>query len=458
MKNIRSYFYLLLLLCTSLKSIGQTNQVVLEQVQMYSSIDPEGKYWHPNPTTIQAFANVLDASIFGNLQLQRVIDYPTKIKILTKQSQIGKIMIDWSKSPSIPYHAYLEIYELQPEQTYNNAMVNIAIPKKDSIQSTWFITCTILDENKTPQFQKTILMGMIPIANQGIGYPINVPVTTPKSLFKALQSGIAYFNKTNENLEYIEAKVPMNYATDNFTMPLLHAKTRIMVDTSKGFIRYTQNTIGFLLRVPSAIMNKIDTKDKTNKNPYFSILPEIKKRPNTLFKEYYQAIQPLRNVAENKDYTLETYIEFNPMIDPALRATPPIRFLPDSIHKIYLDTNLIGRFKVVERPENKGWMYNSNEIFNGYDSSSIHKLNTNFPKGVISCSKSLEGNIGNDTFKILFNEEIDVKIIYLNEIAIMAALGKNKPIYLIPLQQINQNASSALLLMMAFSEIFQSPN
>ena len=113
---------------------------------------------------------------------------------------------------------------------------------------------------------------------------------------------------------------------------------------------------------------------------------------------------------------------------------------------------------MVERPANKGWMYNSNEIFNGYDSSSIHKLNTNFPKGVISCSKSLEGNIGNDTFKILFNEEIDVKIIYLNEIAIMAALGKNKPIYLIPLQQINQNASSALLLMMALSEIFQSPN
>jgi HAE1 family hydrophobic/amphiphilic exporter-1 len=42
--------------------------------------------------------------------------------------------------------------------------VNVIIPKKDSIQSTWFLTCTILDATKKPVFQKTILIGMIPIA------------------------------------------------------------------------------------------------------------------------------------------------------------------------------------------------------------------------------------------------------------------------------------------------------
>ena len=82
-------------------------------------------------------------------------------------------MIDWSQSQSSAFHAYLEIYELQPEQTFSNSMVNIVIPKKDSIQSTWFLTCTILDATKKPVFQKTILIGMIPIANQGIGYPMN---------------------------------------------------------------------------------------------------------------------------------------------------------------------------------------------------------------------------------------------------------------------------------------------
>jgi len=433
--------------------------VVFEQVQMYSSIQPEGKYWHPSATQVQAFASMLDTALFNPLQLKRDPGYPTKIKILTKSNQIGKIVIDWSQSQTAEFHAYLEIYELLPEQTFSNSMVNIIIPKKDSIQSTWFLTCTILDQTKKPVFQKTILIGMIPITNQGIGYPINVPVTTPKSLFRAIQSGVSYFDKDGEELAYIEAKVTISYASDNFTMPLLQAKPRITVDTSKDFFQFTQNNSRVVLRTPTAMMQKIDTKDKTTNNPFFAILPEIKKRTNTLFKEYYQAIQPLRNTSENKDYSLEAYIEFNPFIDPELRATPPIRFLPDSIHKIYADTNLIGRFKVVEQPAiNTGWMFNSNKIYNGYDSSSMYTLNTNYPKGMVFISKAVEGRIGKDTFKILFNSEIDVKIIYLNNLPILVAKGRTKPNYLIPIEQVKQNSISALLLLIAYSEIFQSPN
>lgn len=425
---------------------------------MYSSIQPEGKYWHPTSTHVQAFASILDTALFNPLQLQRDTSFITKIKILNKPNQIGKIVIDWNQSQSSAFHAYLEIYELQPEQTFSNSMVNVIIPKKDSIQSTWFLTCTILDATKKPVFQKTILIGMIPISNQGIGYPMNVPVSPPKSLFKAIQSGVSYFDKDGEELAYIEAKVPISFAWDNFTMPLLQAKPRISVDTSKDFFQFIQNNSRFVLRTPTAMMQKIDTKNKTTNNPFFTILPEIKKRTNTLFKEYYQAIQPLRNTSENKDYSLEAYIEFNPFIDPELRATPPIRFLPDSIHKIYADTNLIGRFKVVELPVNTELAFNSNKIYNGYDSNSMYTLNTNYPKGTISISKSVEGRIGKDTFKILFNNDIDVKLIYLNNVAVMAAKGRNKPNYLIPIEQVNQHSMSALLLLIAYSEIFQSPN
>ncbi|MCF8421978.1 MAG: hypothetical protein K9G23_03705 [Chitinophagaceae bacterium] len=458
---MKKSFYFLGLLCTQcicIATIGQSNQVTFEQVQMYSSIQPEGKYWHPTTTQVQAFASILDTALFNPLQLQRDTSFATKIKILNKSNQIGKLVIDWSQSQSSPFHAYLEIYELQPEQTFSNSMVNIIIPKKDSIQSTWFLTCTILDATKKPVFQKTILIGMIPIANQGIGYPMNLPVSPPKSLFKAIQSGVSYFDKDGEELAYIEAKVPNSFASDNFTMPLIQTKPRITVDTSKDFFQFTQNSSRVVLRIPTAMMQKIDTKDKTTNNPFFAILPEIKKRTNTLFKEYYQAIQPLRNTSENKDYSLEAYIEFNPLIDPELRNTPPIRFLPDSIHKIYADTNLIGRFKVIELPANTGLMFNSNKIYNGYDSSSMYTLNTNYPKGIISISKSVEGNIGKDTFKILFNNEIDVKMIYLNNLPILVAKGKNKPNYLVPIEQVNQHSISPLLLLIAYSEIFQSPN
>ena len=458
MKNSFYFLSLLITQCICITTFGQNNAVRLEQVQMYSSIRPEGKYWHPSPSQVNTFASILDTALFLPLQLQRDTSYGTKIKILNKPNQIGKLVIDWNQGQSSAFHAYLEIYELQPEQTFSNSMVKMVIPKKDSIQSTWFLTCTILDDSKKPVFQKTILMGMIPIANQGIGYPINIPITTPKSLFKAIQSGISYFDKDGEDLAYIEAKVPISYASDNFTMPLLQVKPRIEVDTTKNFIQFTQNNSRVVLRTPNAIMQKIDTKDKTTNNPFFAILPEIKKRSYTLFKEYYQAVQPLRNVSENKDYSLEAYIEFNPMIDPELRAIPPIRFLPDNVHKIYADTNVIGSFKVTEQPVTTGLMFNYNQIYNGYDSSSIYVLNSNYPKGVIAISKSIEGSIGKDTFKILFNNDIDVKLIYFNNVAIMAAKGRNKPNYIVPIEPVNQQSITALLLLIAYSEIFQSPN
>ena len=458
MKKSFYFISLVFVQCICIATFGQSNQVIFEQVQLYSSIQPDGKYWHPSTTQVKVFASILDTALFNPLQLQRDSSYTTKIKILNKSNQIGKIVIDWSQSQSAAFHAYLEIYELQPEQTFNNSMVNIIIPKKDSIQSTWFLTCTILDANKSPVFQKTILMGMIPISNQGIGYPMNVPITIPKSLFKAIQSGVSYFDKDGEELAYIEAKVPISYASDNFMMPLLHAKPRIIVDTTKDFFQFIQNNVRFVLRTPNAMMQKINTKDKTTNNPFVTILPEIKKRTNNLFKEYYQAIQPLRNVSENKDYTLEAFIEFNPMVDPELRATPPIRFLPDSIHKIFADTNLIGRFKVIEQPSNTGLTFNSNQIYNGYDSSTIYSLNSNYPKGVISISKSVEGTIGKDAFKILFNNDIDIKIIYINNVATIAAKGRNKPNFLIPIAQVNQSSITSLLLLIAYSEIFQTPN
>ena len=157
----KSFYFLSLLFtqCICIAAIGQSNQVTFEQVQMYSSIQPEGKYWHPTSTHVQAFASILDTALFNPLQLQRDTSFITKIKILNKPNQIGKIVIDWNQSQSSAFHAYLEIYELQPEQTFSNSMVNVIIPKKDSIQSTWFLTCTILDATKKPVFQKTILIG-----------------------------------------------------------------------------------------------------------------------------------------------------------------------------------------------------------------------------------------------------------------------------------------------------------
>ena len=54
--------------------------------------------------------------------------------------------------------------------------------------------------------------------------------------------------------------------------------------------------------------------------------------------------------------------------------------------------------------------------------------------------------------------DIDIKIMYVNNVAIMAAKGSNKPNYIIPIQQGYPSSITSLLLLIAYSEIFQSPN
>ena len=64
MKNSFYFLSLLFTQCICIDTFGQNNQVRLEQVQMYSSIRPEGKYWHPSASQVTAFASILDTALF----------------------------------------------------------------------------------------------------------------------------------------------------------------------------------------------------------------------------------------------------------------------------------------------------------------------------------------------------------------------------------------------------------
>ncbi|MEY4459808.1 MAG: hypothetical protein RIT38_1038, partial [Bacteroidota bacterium] len=108
---MKNSFYFLSLLCALLcqqNGYSQSNQVVLEQVQMYSSIRPDGKYWQASKEQVEKFAKGLDSNLFTPLGLSRAVDFPIQTKILNKPNQIGKLVIDWSNSTLVPYHAYLE--------------------------------------------------------------------------------------------------------------------------------------------------------------------------------------------------------------------------------------------------------------------------------------------------------------------------------------------------------------
>ena len=435
-------------------SFAQT-KLALEQIQVYSSLHPSANYWHL-PSDISPILNALDTGIFAKLNLQREIKYPTQIKEISKQNQLGKITIDWSKSHAFSTHAYLELYEMDPLIAYQNKLIDIPDEKKDSIHSIWFLSCTILNQKQEILFQKTLLFGILPAQTLGMGYPVTTSATTPLNLFQAITKGVGFLHPSMSNMDYIEAKVPAAYATDNYWMPIIHNQPRTLFDTSKQFISYV-NTHGLqLLRLPNAVLNKIDLKNKAENYPFKQVVATIKKnRGNYNAKEYYQVTQQLRDVHENKDFTLNAFLEFNP--------EEALLFLPEITPMIFEGKDSVGFFKTKEMVVEKNKYFFTDIIYNGYDSSKQFNLGTTYGQYPIVHAYVIEGAAYGHTFKIQFSMPQKQRTIIVDDQIIMVVEGKNKPHQMIMVSTENrqpaiQGTLKNLLLLMAYSEIFQSPN
>jgi hypothetical protein len=347
---------------------------------------------------------------------------------------------------------------MSPEFVFQNKLAEIPRSKFDSISSVWYISCNIFNQRRESVFKKTILLSMMPTKSIGMGYAIDLPASTPNFIFKAIQKGISFVSPNMDDMEYIEAKVPAAYATDNFWMPFLHNQNRIQFDTSKPFISYNNDNGLQLLRTPPAQMNKINQKDKSINNPYFDMLPLIKKRLGSTTNEYYHVLQPLRDVNRDLDYSIVAYLELNLNPNDSEASKSPILFLPGNMHTLFLDQDSIGSFSVEEAVVEKDKFFNLNEIFNGFDSTKKYNIGTFYEKKKIISAKSIEGKFKTHSFKILINYANNLKTIFIDDKMVMVAEGQNKPFQMFTADAAADAEIKNFLLQMSFSEIFQMPS
>ena len=456
MKPVLKYTIYFLLQLNVITSQAQS-KVVVEQIQSYSMVSPTANYW-VLPNDINPLLEALDSGLFKEINLIRDKNYKTNALQLTKQNQVGKITIDWSRSANSNFHAYVELYEMSPEFVVQNKIAEIPQSKFDSISSIWYISCNIYTQRRESIFKKTILLSMMPTRSIGMGYAIGIPASTPNFIFKAIQKGVSLVKPNIDDIEYIEAKVPAAYATDNFWMPFLHNANRIQFDTSKPFISYNNDNGLQLLRTPPAQMNKINQKDKSINNPYFDMLPLLKKRLGSTTNEYYHVLQPLRDVNRDLDYSIVAYLELNLSPNDSEASKSPILFLPGNMHTLFLDQDSIGSFSVEEAVVEKDKFFNLNEIFNGFDSTKKYNIGTFYEKKKIISAKSIEGKFKTHSFKILINYANNLKTIFIDDKMVMVAEGQNKPFQMFTADAAADAEIKNFLLQMSFSEIFQMPS
>ena len=436
---------------------ASTPKVVVEQIQAYSYLNPTASYWKI-PANISPILETLDSSLFVTLKMQRDKDYTTTTNALTKLNQAGKIKIDWSNSLTIPYHAYIEIYEMDPEFAYKNDLVNLSEREKDSIHSVWFIACSIFNLKKERVFQKTIMLGFTPVESLGLGYTIKSTPSMPNLLYNAIAKSMNYLDAEGDEIDFINVKVPAAYATDNYWMPFVHNMPRILFDTTKKFISFEDNAGVHALRMPPAVLKKINNKDKSETNPYKNLVELLRKtRPQFNRNEYYQVMQPLRDIKNNIDYTLESYIEFNS--EPVLNDNTPrlaIQFLPEVSHLIFKDKDSIGYFTVKDFVKEENKFYYPDVVYNGYDSSHSANLGTFFAKQPITHSRVISGKSMNHDFVIQLNYENNITTILIDKQMIMAISGNKKPLQMVEKRNTLPTIEN-LLLLIAYAEIFQQP-
>ena len=436
---------------------ASTPKVVVEQIQAYSYLNPTASYWKI-PANISPILETLDSSLFVTLKMQRDKDYTTTTNALTKLNQTGKIKIDWSNSLTIPYHAYIEIYEMDPELANKNDLVNLSETAEDSIHSVWFIACSIFNLKKERVFQKTIMLGFTPVESLGLGYTIKSTPSMPNLLYNAIAKSMNYLDAEGDEIDFINVKVPAAYATDNYWMPFVHNMPRILFDTTKKFISFEDNAGVHALRMPPAVLKKINNKDKSETNPYKNLVELLRKtRPQFNRNEYYQVMQPLRDIKNNIDYTLESYIEFNS--EPVFNDNTPklaIQFLPEVIHRIFQDKDSIGYFTVKDFVKEENKFYYPDLVYNGYDSSHSANLGTFFAKQPITHSRVISGKSMNHDFVIQLNYENNITTILIDKQMVMAISGNKKPLQMVEKRN-NLPTIENLLLLIAYAEIFQQP-
>ena len=431
--------------------------VVVEQIQAYSYLNPTASYWQI-PANINPILETLDTSLFVTLKMQREKNYTTTTKSLAKLTQAGKIKIDWSNSMQVPYHAYIEIYEMDPQFAYQNDLVKLSKEKKDSIHSVWFIACSIFNLKQERVFQKTIMLGFTPIESLGIGYTIRSSASMPNLMYNAITKAMNFLDAEGDDIDFIDVKIPAAYATDNYWMPFVHNMPRVLFDTSKKFISFVDNAGLHALRMPPAVLKKINNKDKSENNPYKDIVDIIRKtRPVFSKNEYYQVMQPLRDIKNNIDYSLDSYIEFN--VEPVFNDNNPklaIQFLSEATHRIFQDKDSIGYFTVNDFVKEENKFYYPDIVYNGYDSSHTVNLGTLFAKQPIKHSRVISGSAMQHEFVIQLNYENNITTVLIDKKIVMAISGNKKPIQMVE-KRTALPALENLLLLIAYAEIFQQP-
>lgn len=442
-------------------SYGQ-QQVILEEVRCYSAVGPLPDYLR-NPAINASLASQLQQILYQERgwrltdSLQLPVSFP-QLNELKKE----KPLVIKDRNNSL-LHLWIDLFEMHPAVLLNNN-AEYTIDTLIAARSSSVIKIDIyLVNHKNELIEKNELeLSLTQAEFRAIGFLFNgllvdgepyfLP-TTASGFREAIIQGLRFiFNKDN-NASLIELKVPPAYFFNNFIPTSPQTKLDIIrPELKNNSFRFTYNNSNQVLRNSEPELAEVWINNK-KKGKFPGSLFDTLRLIRKLGENDFICLQHMmRDVLNDKTYDARIF----GIASQATVMEGEFPLVEKQIHYLLQNNDTVAYFSIQNKPRLEEpeiiWL---NRSYNGIDSSTVFNLEPVFRTQKFPTEIELKG--------VMFEQPFFIRIrgrnhywrdIGLNQRLVIRAQGKNLPERILIVEPIADNRTMNLLLLLAFSPVF----
>lgn len=344
------------------------------------------------------------------------------------------------------YPASLYLKQFYPDQLNDSS--------QQGIQSVLLVELSIQHNNAAEVFNRSLEVFIKKSNTIGFGIPFNNLHLSAKGFSELMKKSVEIILDSTNESEQIELKASPPFMGDNFIIGTITNLPRIAIESKGLFSKYVFNGKTELIRWDEQRYQEITLrgKNKTILSPllYSSFIAMEKENPQAIF---VYLLQDARNIVLNRNYQLviparvsgnsNTRISNMPIVEPLEGNNNFLFNEKDTIAQFSIETDILDSTKKI-------YPFLSS---NGFDSSSLTRINDLDNAVNFSSLYYLKGKIRNQAFSIEVGEFF--RAIYLNNERIVLLSGMQQPERMVIF---NPNISTELineLILLSYNRFFQ---
>ena len=432
----KKYFLsLLLVFCTQL--VFAQKKIVLEKMRVLSVTGPVMKYLQ-NPGIIKTIVSQLNTTLQQYQQFPLADTTALSIELPVNGKDLYTVKPNFTDPDTTHLHLYWDVFELYPSTFFEmpeNRQSDTSLMKR--AKSVFSIEAWILSWDKKIVFHEGIGMVVSPSETPGMGTLYNKGIRftelniTPKGFTEMLKAATNLLLDPKNELAMVEIKAAPVYLSDNYILPKTLNQPRTYVVNNKNISTYTYKEKSEIIRMGEPVYEEILLKGKKAQKYPDDITNAIKTDPHFSSSDFVFLRQECRDVVRDKNYLvkLTTQVDADepPLLGPLFAFTD---FIGGEFHYLFLEKDTLAKF-IIEKSildTKSSTKILTDIISNGYDSSSLFRINTEKNEVPVLYDYIVKGKISSRDFTIKCSGvRNSLKEIYLDQKLVCIAQGKFNP-------------------------------